>query len=122
LCSFRQFGKKKDDSESVSFRPDLEIAIFHHRCGLSFILHPLSFSSMMRKLKDIEILYAFHFHSLPKNEHETRARFLSRSLEVPKRRTTDRLYRLLGCRGFETRHKEDESQARMGVNGVPQEI
>ncbi len=76
----------------------------------------------MRKLKDIEILYAFHFHSLPKNEHETRARFLSRSLEFPKRRTTDRLYRLLGCRGFETRHKEDESQARMGVNGVAQEI
>ena len=73
---------------------------------------------ILAHLADIEILYAFHCHSLPKNEHETRARFLSRSLEFPKRRTTDRLYRLLGCRGFETRHKEDESQARMGVNGV----
>jgi len=27
----------------------------------------------MRQLEDIEILYAFHFDSLPKNEHETRA-------------------------------------------------
>ena len=24
----------------------------------------------MRELKDIQVLYAFHFDSLPKNEHE----------------------------------------------------
>src|SRR5215831_6135593 len=29
----------------------------------------------MCQLKDIKILYAFHVDSLPKNEHETRARF-----------------------------------------------
>jgi hypothetical protein len=40
----------------------------------------------MSQLKDIQILYAFHFDSLPKNEHETRARFLPRSLEFSKRR------------------------------------
>src|SRR4029077_10618436 len=40
----------------------------------------------MRQLKDIQILYAFHFDSLPKNEHETRARFLPRSLEFSNRR------------------------------------
>jgi hypothetical protein len=28
----------------------------------------------MRQLKDIQILYAFHFDSLPKNEHVTRTR------------------------------------------------
>jgi len=28
----------------------------------------------MRQLKDIEIFYAFHFASLPKNEHESRTR------------------------------------------------
>jgi hypothetical protein len=33
-----------------------------------------------------QILYAFHFDSSPKNEHETRARFLPRSLEFSKRR------------------------------------
>ena len=30
----------------------------------------------MRQFKDIEFLYAFHFHFLPKNEHETRTHFL----------------------------------------------
>jgi hypothetical protein len=40
----------------------------------------------MCQLKDVQLLYAFHFDSLPKNEHETRARFLPRSLEFPKRR------------------------------------
>jgi hypothetical protein len=35
----------------------------------------------MRKLEDIEILYAFHLAFLP-NEHVARARFLSRSLEI----------------------------------------
>jgi hypothetical protein len=40
----------------------------------------------MRQLKDIQVFYAFHFDSLPKNEHETRARFLPRSLEFPKHR------------------------------------
>src|SRR5262245_10783991 len=39
----------------------------------------------MRQLEDIQILYAFHFDSLPKNEHGTRTRFLPRSLEFPKR-------------------------------------
>src|SRR5262249_44285300 len=29
----------------------------------------------MRQLEYIQLLYAFHFDSLPKNEHETRARF-----------------------------------------------
>jgi hypothetical protein len=42
--------------------------------------------TVLRGLKDIQILYAFHFDSLPKNEHETRTRFLSRSLEFSKRR------------------------------------
>jgi hypothetical protein len=41
---------------------------------------------LVRQLKDIQILHAFHFDSLPKNEHETRARFLPRSLEFSKRR------------------------------------
>ena len=40
----------------------------------------------MRQLKDIQILYAFHIDPLPRNEHDTRARFLPRSLEFPKRR------------------------------------
>jgi hypothetical protein len=40
----------------------------------------------MRQLEYIQVLYAFHFHFLPKNEHDTRARFLPRSLEFPKRR------------------------------------
>jgi hypothetical protein len=35
----------------------------------------------MCQLKDIQILYAIHFDSLPKNDHETRAGFLPRSLE-----------------------------------------
>src|SRR5438093_2187306 len=39
----------------------------------------------MCQLEYIQILYAFHFDSLPKNEHETRARLLSRSLEFSKR-------------------------------------
>jgi|SRR5262245_17911330 len=39
----------------------------------------------MRQPKDIELLYAFHFHFLPKNEHETRTRLLSRCLEFSKR-------------------------------------
>jgi hypothetical protein len=42
--------------------------------------------TVLRGLKDIQILYAFHFDSLPKNERETRTWFLSRSLEFPKRR------------------------------------
>src|SRR5262249_40872039 len=29
----------------------------------------------MRQLEYIQLLYAFHFHFLPKNEHETRPRF-----------------------------------------------
>jgi len=40
----------------------------------------------MRQLEDIQILYAFHFDSLPNSEQETRARFLPRSLEFAKRR------------------------------------
>gem|GEM_PF-6965744 len=44
----------------------------------------------MRQFEDIEIFYAFHFAFLPKNEHETRARLLPRSLEFSKRRN-DRL-------------------------------
>ena len=40
----------------------------------------------MRQIEYIQVLYAFHFDSLPKNEHETRARFLPRSLEFSKRR------------------------------------
>src|SRR5215510_10329775 len=38
----------------------------------------------MRQLKYIQLLYAFHFDFLLKNEHETRARFLPRSLEFSK--------------------------------------
>jgi hypothetical protein len=40
----------------------------------------------MREFEYVQILYAFHFDSLPKNEHETRSRFLPRSLEFSKRR------------------------------------
>jgi hypothetical protein len=40
----------------------------------------------MRQPEDIQILYAFHFDSLPNSEQETRARFLPRSLEFSKRR------------------------------------
>jgi hypothetical protein len=29
------------------------------------------------QLEDIEILYEFHFDSLPKNEHETRTRLIT---------------------------------------------
>jgi hypothetical protein len=39
----------------------------------------------MCQLEYIQVFYAFHFDSLPKNEHETRARFLPRSLEFSKR-------------------------------------
>ena len=40
----------------------------------------------MRQLKDIQILYAIHFDSLPKNDHKTRARFL---LHIPTQIDTD---------------------------------
>ena len=40
----------------------------------------------MCQLEDVEILYTFHFDSLPKNEHGTQARLLPRSLEFLKRR------------------------------------
>src|SRR6266481_2860155 len=51
----------------------------------------------MCQLEYIQVLYAFHFDSLPKNEHETRTRFLSRSLEFPKRRNdTGRRKRVIG--------------------------
>jgi hypothetical protein len=39
----------------------------------------------MRQLEYVQILYAFKLDSLPKNEHETRTRLLSRSLEFSKR-------------------------------------
>jgi hypothetical protein len=42
--------------------------------------------------------------------------------EFSKRRNDRPLIRPPGCRGFETRHKQDESQARMGVNRFAQEI
>ena len=45
----------------------------------------------MRQLEYIQILYAFHFDSLPKNEHETRARFLPRSLEFLKVEMTNQV-------------------------------
>ena len=48
----------------------------------------------MRQLEYVQILYAFHFDSLPKNEHETRARFLPRSSEFPKRRNERVIYLL----------------------------
>ena len=37
---------------------------------------------MMRQLKHIQIFYAFHFDSLPKNEHETRARLFITSFVI----------------------------------------
>ncbi len=43
----------------------------------------------MRQLEYIQILYTFHFDSLPKNEHETRARFLPRALEFSKGRNDE---------------------------------
>ena len=46
----------------------------------------------MRQLEDIQILYAFHVDSLPKNEHETRTRFLPRSLEFPNIEMTGYLF------------------------------
>src|SRR5215472_14310333 len=45
----------------------------------------------MRQFEDIEIFYAFHFAFLPKNEHETRARLLPRSLEFSKRQNDGQL-------------------------------
>jgi hypothetical protein len=36
---------------------------------------------MMRQLEYVQVFYAFHFDSPPKNEHETRTRFLPRSLD-----------------------------------------
>jgi hypothetical protein len=69
----------------------------------------------MRQLKDIEILYAFHFDSLLKNEHETRARFLPRSLEFSKHRNDlDRSGQpvVYGCRTIRGHRKVSRKQLK----------
>ena len=59
----------------------------------------------MRQFEYIQILYAFHFDSLPKNGHETRARFLPRSLEFSNRRN-DRFMVFPAC-SFQRAGKEE---------------
>ena len=78
------FANEIDWQEEVSLE-DLDESTFLRESAW-VVLSSGFRETVLRGLKDIQILYAFHFDSLPKNERETRARFLSRSLEFPKRR------------------------------------
>ena len=69
----------------------------------------------MRQLKDVQILYAFHFDSLPKNEHETRARLLPRSLEFSKRRNDSSLSNTFTFSEFRKRENKRSTPFRIGL-------
>jgi hypothetical protein len=78
------FANEIDWQEEVSLE-DLDESTFLRESAW-VVLSSGFRETVLRGLKDIQILYAFHFDSLPKNERETRTWFLSRSLEFPKRR------------------------------------